>query len=352
MVFGTLAPEFVAAIAYTQRRNAQGLLQDYRDHHKAFYFPMPQIAGTEIEQKCAKCALESFRSKPVEQWTLTHSFYCLMGGFVICPPGSDKPFPVNGKQLLWLLKYGYVEVPSMSLEEIEDKSKADSLLKSIAVLQAMWFLIQCVGRYAQKLPTTTLEITTLAYVLCMIPCQLLWWSKPYNVSVGTSLRILAWPRGTREKLQELSLDKGYSFYIKRNLIEFPRMLNFIEMDEDWIVGWCNAPNWVAAILTAIAFGGTHCIAWDFHYPTAAEALLWRISSLLIVCIGPLGVLGYWMRKCGYMRGKSLRYSLIFFNWLYLVVRTYLLAEIFIAFRSMPTGVYDTVDWSQYVLNLA
>jgi hypothetical protein len=32
---------------------------------------------------------------------------------------------------------------------------------------------------------------------------------------------------------------------------------------------------------------------------------------------------------------------------YVLARLYLLVEVFIAFRSMPTGVYQSVDWSKY-----
>jgi hypothetical protein len=275
-----------------------------------------------------------------------------MGGFTISPPGSTKSFPVNTDQLLWLLKYGYIEMPSISLEELEDKSKSDSLLKGIAIIQALVFIINCIGRYAQSLPITTLEITTISYVLCMIPCQLLWWSKPYNVGVGTALKITFWPTGTQECLQKVGFIEGYSFYIKRDLIEFPRMLNFIEMQRDWIDGCCKLPNWAAAIFTGFIFGGTHCIAWGFHFATSTEALLWRVSSLIIVCFAPLGVFGYWMRKHKVMGPKTHDYTEVFGNWVYLLVRTYLMVEVFIAFRSLPKGVYDTVVWLQFLPKIA
>jgi hypothetical protein len=352
MIFGAFAPEFIAAIAYTQKQNAERLLVNVRNLHKILYFPLPQTTGTEAEIKSRKRAMATFRSTGIEHWTLTHSFYCIMGGFTIFPPESPKPFPVNSEQLLWLLKYGYIELPSISLEELKDKSKSDSLLKSIAIFQALWFLIQCVGRYAQSLPTTTLEITTIAYVLCMIPCQLMWWSKPYNVAVGTPLHIIYWPQGTYESFKALSFKEGYSFYIKRDLNEYPRMLNFIEMQRDWIGGWRNLPNWAATIFIGLVFGSTHCIAWGFHFATTTEALLWRASSLTIVGIGLLGVFPYWIRKRGFIGQKTLDNGLIFFKWVYMLVRTYLMVEVFIAFRSMPKGVYNTVDWLQYVQLIA
>jgi hypothetical protein len=157
-----------------------------------------------------------------------------MGGFTIAPPESTTQFVVNGKQLLWLLERGHIEIRSITLDEIKDKSKSDSLLKSMAILQALWFVVQTIARAAQSLPITTLEITTISYVVCMIPVELLWWSKTYGVSCATRLIIKIWPPGTRERLQELGLKEGYSFYRRRDLVGYPRRINFFHMDEGWI----------------------------------------------------------------------------------------------------------------------
>ena len=40
---------------------------------------------------------------------------------------------------------------------------------------------------------------------------------------------------------------------------------------------------IAALLIAVAFGGIHCIAWSFQFPSHPEQLIWRISSLTITC---------------------------------------------------------------------
>ena len=39
-----------------------------------------------------------------------------------------------------------------------------------------------------------------------------------------------------------------------------------------------------------SFGGIHCIAWSFAFPSSTEQLLWRISSIAITGI-PLPVAG-------------------------------------------------------------
>lgn len=42
------------------------------------------------------------------------------------------------------------------------------------------------------------------------------------------------------------------------------------------------------MLVAIVFGSIHCIAWAFVFPSHAEQLLWRVSSIIVVSIP-----GFW-----------------------------------------------------------
>ncbi|KFY95219.1 hypothetical protein V500_02896 [Pseudogymnoascus sp. VKM F-4518 (FW-2643)] len=274
MAFGALAPEYIAAMAYTQRQEAKKLHAQSQNLIEIIgsttNSPVPQRADTDAENQARQTTAETFSRKQVKNWTMKHSWYCVMGGFTITPPEATKPSVVNGEQLLWLLERGHIEMPSITVDDIKDKSKSDSLLKIMAILQVLWFVVQTIARAAQSLPITTLEITTISYIVCMIPVELLWWSKPYNVSCATPLMIKSWPPGTREKLQELSLIEGFSFYRRRDLVDYPRRINFFHMDERWITSSNDIPNWAVTIGVAVLFGGTHILGWDFHFPTHLE----------------------------------------------------------------------------------
>jgi hypothetical protein len=74
-------------------------------------------------------------------------------------------------------------------KKLEDKGKAGALVKTLAILQILWLVIQCGARLAQHLPLTTLEISTLAYVPCTILIYYLWWDKPYEINTPTYLNI-------------------------------------------------------------------------------------------------------------------------------------------------------------------
>jgi hypothetical protein len=130
-----LGPEFVLAFATGQRAEAQR-------------------------------SIARFRADGYRQWTLKHGFYANMGGFVLQARNS-LAFPINGKQLHWLVMHGYIEFPTINEREIWDKSKAAGFAKLVICLQTGWLAIQCICRAIQHLPITTLELTTLSFVICM-----------------------------------------------------------------------------------------------------------------------------------------------------------------------------------------
>ena len=85
-----------------------------------------------------------------------------------------------------LAECGYL--PNISEDEILDKSKTDSLGRFIALTQAVWMLLQILGRVSAKLPITLLEVNTLAHVLCALIIYLLWWKKPKLINEPTILQ--------------------------------------------------------------------------------------------------------------------------------------------------------------------
>ena len=108
-----------------------------------------------------------------------------MGGFHYFE-GSDKAgaactavHPLRYQDVISMLKNETISLPPE--EEIQDKSKSDWLAKMIVLLQTLWFVTQCIARGIEKLPTTKLEIITLAYTAIYFGMFIAWWDKPRNV---------------------------------------------------------------------------------------------------------------------------------------------------------------------------
>ena len=71
--------------------------------------------------------------------------------------------------------------PSMSAAEILDKGRGDFLSKAIAILQAVWFIVQCIARGVEGLALTELELVTLALASLNGLMYFFWWDKPLGV---------------------------------------------------------------------------------------------------------------------------------------------------------------------------
>ena len=123
--------------------------------------------------------------KRFQEWNLSQALYATMGGFAVDSTSfwrqSRITFTPAG--ILELAQLGIL--PCVSAEDIEDKSKADTLAKFIVVLHATWFLVQAVARTVSGLPLTLLEIHTVAHVICTFVIYGLWFQKPYNVNRPT-----------------------------------------------------------------------------------------------------------------------------------------------------------------------
>ena len=115
---------------------------------------------------------EASREKAISRppWTLTHSFYAVMGGYAFDSPESTPFLPRSSKRMTitprgvaFLAEHAPEVLPDLSQEQIEDKSKASSIAKIIVCTQALWFCLQCVARVAGALPFSLLEVITFAH---------------------------------------------------------------------------------------------------------------------------------------------------------------------------------------------
>ena len=89
-----------------------------------------------------------------------------------------------------LLTAGKIEFPTVTVEEIEDRSKGDGFSKTIAVGQTLWFIVQCLARRAQHLDVTLIELLTLSLAALNGMMYFLWWNKPLDVRCPVRVYLL------------------------------------------------------------------------------------------------------------------------------------------------------------------
>ena len=368
MVQAVMAPEFVVAFA----------------------------TGQKVE---ARRSVDMWRNAGYQGWTMRHGFYANMGGYILQPRNS-QPFPVNAKQLKYLVCNGYItNWPFSTGKEIWDKSKQNRFQKALTLLQTGWFVLQCLGRAVQHLPMSTLELMTFSFVFCTFASYYQWSDKPLDVESPTILNIEA---STAEILVQAGnmpdAEKPYS----NTPLDFiddqsPSWLTEIQPYLHFRMGPRERPlprftndrfpvtgaslDSIFLFIVMQAYCCLHFIAWNFSFPTHVESILWRVACLAIVCTMFIFLacetyqdghrLGRWERwyvklfpkKSGGLQRmdtleKRRREREFIPLWeviimspvtvMYTLARTYIVVEVFVSLRSLPVGAFDSVQWSSFI----
>ena len=426
-------------------------------------------------------------------WTMTHGFLLVMGGFVL-HRGDENLGVITYNRFIKLEQAGDIEFPTITREEIEDKSKGDGLSKAITLLQTIWFVTQCIARRAQGLSITELELATIALCSMSIATYIFWWYKPLNIKcpvrvylkadsnyayvsnltrattitdleitnlvIGAALQdterlsgdtetvsasvlyltianrlITSKPQRPEAEVKNTSFFatisrvgrivwdsdfsglflvpgeiKSYVAHLHRYggdnlffsvalfpfkvaatvLFLFPIAIIcglFIMMvsllwifdgetiESEWAdhEGITHLPTFyspsdndfggeeddsglstVLIFLVGTLFGGLHCIAWNFYFPTNVELIIWRVCSL-IVCSMPtvLFIIGLFLAPdfndtCENILGACFVTSIL----LYIAARSVLLVESFISLRNLPLDSLLDLNWSSFIPHLS
>ncbi|KAG2139841.1 uncharacterized protein EDB93DRAFT_693085 [Suillus bovinus] len=336
-------------------------------------------------------------------WTQTHSFFMLMGGFMLYVDG--KPYcTLRHGDILKLIRKKCIDVPTLTANQIHDKSKGDGISKGLIILQAAWFVMELITRTIYRLETTQLEVGTLAFAVLNFLTYAVWWDKPLNVQCThpvywklTESRPEDHIDHFRDRDEPDKPDEQYhSYYHKlavavlyfmvlvlrsiKELLGFrsiPTSRRFYVPTFDGSVNLEDADKKVlllAGLLMASIFGGVHCMAWFFAFTTYREQVLWRMSAVAITFIPwyfycvkfliPASVKHYVQSAYSPLLEHfsfftlvravlAFAYNLIFSGcfWLYIGTRVILLVLMFTTLRNLPPDAYKAVSWTSLVPHL-
>ena len=184
---------------------------------------------------------------------------------------------VDASQLLYARDMGIIErLPSLSADNIQDRSKEDLFAKSLALVQITWFLIQTITRLCQGLATTPLELMTFAFAISTGFTYFLLLDKPKDV--GTSVTIPASRYASPQEMTRLAVAGPYSqgrgIWIPNYAVHATRG----QTPEKHLL--------LGASFSVLLLGAIHCIGWNFKYPTDVELWLWRASSIITAAVLP------------------------------------------------------------------
>ena len=312
---------------------------------------------------------------------LKRGFYVEMGGLQLVSDldgGEDLPDDFKGRVTIRgaieLARVGLL--PEVSLEQIEDQSKSDTLTKVLVCLQASWMIMQCIARVARSIPLTLLEVHVMVNAICAFFMYLLWYHKPHDVMVATKVRV---DEEKLKTLKDIVNGAGVKFKLTEN--------RFISVGKSS----CRLPiserrqvfQAVVVLLMTTVYGGIHLTVWKEHFPTNLERILWIASALYITLISFFTTsiafvlwrasgktFGLWHLHdtagffLDHMDGRRTWEKLfILFGSLLLIIATfltpifyffarlYLLVEAFASLRSLPLGSYTAIPWISFFPHL-
>jgi hypothetical protein len=304
----------------------------------------------------------------------------IMGGFHYFK-GSDEAgasyeavHPLTYKDVISMLKN---KLPLPTEEEIKDRSKSDWLAKTIALFQTLWFVMQCIARHIEKLPTTELEIVTLAYTAINVGMFIAWWDKPRNVD--RPIRVFQKPV-EKDVGKSVGWFEGMSKVIEGSQDDQVDLHDRVKVPMFYSGKPANWEVYAADCITlvgGVVFGAVHCIAWSFDFPSHTERFLWRLSSIAITSVPVLlslfiGILYleylHLRARVGIERGSistvivmmAMPFTIFIFipyillpllGMLYVAARLTTVALAFIDLASLPPGAFQTVHWTTLFLHL-
>ena len=126
--------------------------------------------------------------------------------------GEDAKGVLSAEKLNELLEAKKIDFPTVTVEEIEDRSKADGFSKAIALGQTLWFVVQCIARRAEDLDITPVELLALSLAVLNGAMYFLWWHKPLDVRCPVRVHLLNRLDEPNEAVESSNFDRVGEFY--------------------------------------------------------------------------------------------------------------------------------------------
>ncbi|KAJ9602518.1 hypothetical protein H2200_013061 [Cladophialophora chaetospira] len=283
-----------------------------------------------------------------KDWTMQQGFYVDMGGVELSLDEANARLPlaisdeqhlekgvrmtIRLEELITLMKADIVPLPTVTLQDLEERSKQDRFARVITSVQVFYFVVNCCQRTGSNLPISTLEVSTLAFICCGAFIEFFWWRKPLDIRTSTVITLLAdrselfWSifpalrfNAPEQDLAEVDNFKLFSDRVFGNSEMRTKAFHLV---------------WIGCI-----FNGIHILAWNFSFASQPEHLLWQIFSVGACVAIVLTWAGIFIRP----RSIGILLASLFGSF-YCVCRIYLMVEVFVGLRSVPAALYEPVAW--------
>lgn len=293
----------------------------------------------------------------LESATLATLKHLKQGWYYNVLPLQGNLWVPDAAQLLYARKQGIIaKLPSLPAEHLDDMSKASTLAKLITLVQTVWLILQLIVRKAENLTTIPLEIAVLAFAAVSFVTYLTQWEKPQDIQ--RCLYTMAARRPSPVEVDDIGRLGPMS-------ISHVRLHAWIPSNYFQLTGPAGNMFKVGLTTGAVFFGGLHCLAWNSHFPTPVERLLWRIASIYITAAIFLGfsiakgvsrLYERVLKHFGKLPWSEAMFSapnIIFHGFLglgtvgYIICRLYMIVEMFRSLFYLTPDAFIDTNWPSY-----
>ncbi len=341
---------------------------------------------------------EFFRNvRPKKSTTLLINYSRLKGRY----------WALNAIQFRKAISIGMTDGPSIPPSQLEKLDKGGALVKALALVQVGYLVAQLIARKAAGLPSSQLEIATLAFAVSSGMTYVLYWNKPQGVETihivkakprsftnfdlaavvpkndgilhgsyqwlwhPTNHNASSWndPNKSLDWLRSIIAEHGPSylwFWLRSNEASESRagpvpipndashMLPSHLATTGTLSGLLGGHEEtgmlaVGSVLGGIIFGGIHCLAWNFQFPTPTELVIWRVCSVLTTCLPLAAVvpIAIWVRKHSWVLNMRVARDggvlgpliVVGFIFPYILARLIIMVEVFRTLFYLPPEAY-------------
>lgn len=273
---------------------------------------------------------------------------------VFAYPNADQLYILRQNSTL-------ARLPSISVKEIQDKSKSDAFIKGTAILQVLWLVIQIIVRGAKHLPVSQLEIAVLAFAACTLLTYAFSWSKPQNITVAdlaspTPVPLPAFLALEHENHQTSWFQNLTMQHTVNTLQPIPNDAEVGPLPGSEFLTYTD----VGTVLAGTIFGALHLIAWNFRFPSPLESLLWKLSSVFLAAVLPFFYISaFVLERMGFLKGvfhtttaqsKLMKIMVYLCLSSYVLVRMCLMVLVFRSLFFLDPGTFVTT-WAKEVPHL-
>jgi hypothetical protein len=225
---------------------------------------------------------------------------------------------------------------TLSARDLEALDDSNVLIKFLTIAQVFWLMIQLLVREIRGLPSSQLEIAVLAFAVSSFITYSIFLGRPRNITRRWKISALRHP--TQCEARNMWLTKSIMW---RQFLTMQFTLAYMELT----VGIFLLSH--SAIFGSVIFGGLHCFACNFVFPTPIEALMWRICSALTTALPVIstGLVWLFIRVSSSAQQHSIGSILVcVFLVPYVLARLFLLAEMFRSLFYLPPEAFKET-WS-------